>query len=496
MSGRPLTLLWRIRVLAATIIAVVSLFGLSMVIYERVTASQQVFRDTGGSIVLALMPMLRNALVAGDLAVAQQTFDAIIQQEAVSRIALLSPTTGQTIIESIDPVGLRPTPEPPAWFAQLIGRQPLVTKEPIIVGGTDYGTLQLEISRIKLISGLWRATVRFFLVGALCLIGIVILLGLALRRGLEPLQLVTDSARRLAAGDWSERIPAITVPEVAVVANAFNHMAEDIVRREADLLRAKEAAEAANRAKATFLSTMSHEIRTPLNGIIGVTDLMLASNATEEQRGYLELAKNSADELLAILNAILDYSNIDSGQLQLMNSIVNLKDIANEIVGQFSFRCRNKGLAANVHFDPDPPPELQGDAGRLAQALTNLYANAVKFTPAGAVSLNIATRDVGRGRYHVDIDVTDTGIGIDTRHAEHIFDPFYQADGALTRRYGGVGLGLAISRRLIELMGGQLTVVESALGSGSQFRISLDLPAMPETSSEGHPNQIKEILAH
>lgn len=482
MNGRPLTLLWRIRVLAATVIAVVSLFGLAMVIYERVHASQQEFRDTAHSIVLALMPMLRNALVAGDLAVAQQTFDAIVQQETISRIALLSPTDGRTVVESIDPVRPRASPEPPQWFARLIGTQPLVTAEPIVVGGTDYGTVQLEISRVKLIAGLWGASLRFFLVGVLCLVGIVIVLSLVLRRGLEPLHLVTESARRLAAGDWSERIPAVGVPEVAVVANAFNQMAEDIVRREADLVRAKDAAEAANRAKATFLGTMSHEIRTPLNGIIGMTDLILATNPTAEQRGYLELAKSSADELLAILNAILDYSNIDSGHLQLTNSTIDLKDMANEVMEQFAFRCRNKGLATTLHFDPDPPPLLRGDAGRLNQSLTNLYANAVKFTPAGSVALAVTTRDNGRGGYHVDLDITDSGIGIDSRHLEHVFDPFYQADGALTRRYGGVGLGLAISRRLIEMMGGRLTVVKSTPGAGSTFRVSLDMPAAPASS--------------
>jgi signal transduction histidine kinase len=474
-----LSLLWRIRLLTAVVVASVSLFGLIMVVFERVATSQKEFNDTANSIVLALTPMLQNTLVVGDLATAQQTFDSIVQQESVRRIALLSAHNGRTVIEAVDPASAVKRSRPPAWFTTATGVRPLVKLDPIVVGGTNYGTLQLEMSQNKLVNGLWRSTILFLAVGLICLTGIVVVMGLVLGHGLAPLRLVTDSARRLAAGDWSERIPPVEVPEIAVVADAFNQMGEDIVRRQADLVRAKEAAEAANRAKATFLGTMSHEIRTPLNGIMGMTDLLLASQPTEEQCGYLELVKSSADTLLAILSDILDYSNIDSGRLSLASLPIDLMEIANEVVEQFAFRCRNKNLATRITFSPDPLPTLLGDAARLSQVLTNLYGNAVKFTQFGEISLAIKAERHGPTHSRVQIDIADTGVGIAPENLESIFDPFSQADGSITRRFGGAGLGLAISRRIVETMGGQLTA-DSALGRGSTFRISLDMPTVLE----------------
>ena len=469
-----LSLLWRIRLLTAVVVMAVSLLGLAMVVYERINASQREFRDVAGSIVLALMPMLKNTLVVGDLATAQQAFDAIVEQESVRRITLYSPNDRRIVIDAVGPPASGQRDQPPEWFDRVVGMHVLVSSEAILVGGTEYGTLQVEMSHGKLMRDLWQSMLLFGAVGFVCLLGIVLILGLALRSGLEPLRLVTDSARRLAAGDWSARVPPVQVPEVATVAEAFNHMAENIVRREADLTHAKEAAEAANRAKATFLGTMSHEIRTPLNGIIGMTDLVLSSQPTEEQRGYLELVRSSADTLLAILNDILDYSNIDSGRLALASAPIRLDEIAHDVVDQFAFRCRNKGLATRISLSPEPMPTLLGDAMHLGQVLTNLYGNAVKFTQFGEVQLTIdvGARDGNTSR--VRIAVSDTGIGVAPDKMESIFDPFSQADGSITRRFGGAGLGLAISRRLVEMMGGKLTV-DSTPGSGSTFQVTIDL---------------------
>jgi signal transduction histidine kinase len=487
-----MSLLWRIRWLTAIVVAAVSLLGLAMVIYERIDSSEKEFSDNANSIVLALMPMLQNTLVVGDLATVQQTFDGIVQQESVRRIALLSPRSGRMVVEAVDPTSMAGASGPPAWMVTMTGVRPLIKVATINVGGTDYGTLQLEMSQEKLINGLWHSTKRFLAIGVICLAGIVLVMDLALRRGLEPLRLVTDRACRLAAGDWSERIPPVSVPEIAVVAETFNQMGDNIARREADLVRAKEAAEAANRAKATFLGTMSHEIRTPLNGIMGMTDLLLSSQPTDEQRSYLQLVKSSADTLLSILSDILDYSNIDSGRVSLAARAVDLAAIASEVVDQFAFRCRNKNLATKTTLSPDPLPLLVGDAVRLTQVLTNLYGNAVKFTQYGEISLSIAVEPRGPTRSHVQIDVADTGIGIAPENLDSIFDPFSQADGSLTRRFGGTGLGLAISRRTVEMMGGRLSV-DSAAGRGSTFHVSLELTNLPHIDANPAPSPAAEV---
>jgi two-component system, sensor histidine kinase and response regulator len=211
-----------------------------------------------------------------------------------------------------------------------------------------------------------------------------------------------------------------------------------------------------------------------------MTDLLLASQPTDEQRGYLELVKSSADTLLAILSDVLDYSNIDSGRLSLASSPIDLAEIAHEVVGQFAFRCRNKNLTTRISPSPDPLPLLLGDAARLSQVLTNLYGNAVKFTQFGEIVLSINVERRGPTQSHVRIDVADSGIGIAAENLDSIFDPFSQADGSITRRFGGAGLGLAISRRIVEMMGGRLTV-DSTLGRGSTFRVSLTLPTLMET---------------
>jgi signal transduction histidine kinase/DNA-binding response OmpR family regulator len=310
--------------------------------------------------------------------------------------------------------------------------------------------------------------------GVLSLVFLAVALPLFLiarRLFLAPIVTIAKAARAFGENGVAEAIDIRTNDEIQDLADAFNAAARARKKVERALIAERVRAQQASRAKGDFLANMSHEIRTPMNGVIGMLELALETQLDAEQRSYLETAASSAESLLSILNDILDFSKIEAGKLDLNPADFILSDGLSDALAPLALKAHRQGTELGVEIDPGVPDSLVGDLGRLRQVIVNLVGNALKFTSKGEVIVRVDLAEETATDAVVRISVSDTGIGIPVEKQALIFEAFAQADSSTTRQFGGTGLGLTISSKLVSMMGGRIWV-DSTPGVGSTFQFT------------------------
>jgi signal transduction histidine kinase len=420
------------------------------------------------------------------------------------RFELTSPSGfGYTMLFDGTQIAASTLPEPLKGTVETKLREKCTQKEGCEIRAGQETYLLIEMSRIGLgsgfqlfclapidqaMSGFTRGLRRAFIVTGVGAILMAFLLSIFASRAIaKPLTDLTAHLEKSGETGalWGEFRVNSSTREVNLLAGALNRAAAARRQVEAEAQKAREDAEAANRAKSEFLANMSHEIRTPMNGVLGMTELLLDSDVTPEQREDLGMVKSSALGLLHIINDILDFSKIEAGRLDLNPIDLDLRGNLRETVEMLEPQAQPKGLALVCKVRLGVPQVIVGDPLRLRQILINLVGNAIKFTEKGQITIWVETEQTSKDDCLLHFTVQDTGIGIPKDKQKVIFEAFSQADGSATRKYGGTGLGLTISSQLVEMMHGRIWV-ESESGRGSRFHFTARF-GLPTSSAPGGP---------
>lgn len=361
----------------------------------------------------------------------------------------------------------------------------LITLTPIQIKGTTIGELLL-IEDMRSLNEIFRLITLLIILIAAAMLGTSYAIA-KLARGLiaEPIEQLASTARAITQErDFTQRASQTASAEVYELTRAFNTMLDEIALHEADLQKQKheltlsrDAAQAANRSKSEFLAMMNHELRTPLNPIIGLSELMIATQDNPELLRNIKMIHNSANQLLELINSILHLSLLESGHHELNYDTVSLYEIKQRIEALFSFKAENKTIEFKVKLDSAPNEKYFSDPQLLQSAITNVVGNAIKFTKTGHVHTRLAITQKDNTPVLI-ATVEDTGPGIAPKDKERIFDAFTQVDSSYTREFGGVGLGLAITRQALAILNGSIDL-ESIPGKGTTFKLQIPLSKTP-----------------